>query len=276
MSINDDFPRSSDSSSAPSAPSPASAPERPRYGALRDPADPNTNVPLPGEPGYDSPGDQSYGGNPYNSHQGQPYGGYGSYGGYGEQSYGQPYPDYGATPYGSSYGGGAYPTGAYPYYGPGDGSGFPIGPVGRSRNPITTAVLALVTLGIYPIYWWYVTFRDLYEYRSGRGLTPAIALLLAIFFSIPLPFILCSQVEEAQRESGLAPNISITTAFWYLVASVGVGGASLFINIDSSSPMVLLWLGLSAIAALACQFYFWYRAQTAINYLWSVDGYRPY
>lgn len=275
MSINDEFPvvphdndrpkdqPSSSTADNPSAETSSAGADSPRYGssavgrygAFRDPSDPNTDVPLPTDPGYQA-------------QHGYPQGGYGG------TDYQRPYPDYSQNQYGGAYGGGAYPTGPYGFtgygYSYGDGSPYPIGPIGQTRNPVTTAVLAIVTFGIYPIYWWYKNFEDLNNYRSGRGLSATVAVLLAIFFSLPLPFILCSQVEEAQRESGLKPNVSILTGFWYLAGTLAFSFAYA-VGILANNEFALTTSMIFAIfASIACQFYFWYRAQIAVNHLWSV------
>ena len=45
------------------------------------------------------------------------------------------------------------------------------GSIAKIRNPITVAILAVVTLGIYQLFWWYFANRELADYGRARGTT---------------------------------------------------------------------------------------------------------
>jgi hypothetical protein len=43
------------------------------------------------------------------------------------------------------------------------------GSTAKIRSPITVAVLSLVTLGIYVLFWWYFVNREMADYGRARG-----------------------------------------------------------------------------------------------------------
>ena len=51
--------------------------------------------------------------------------------------------------------------------------------VGRHRNPLTVVLLSIVTLGIYLLYWIYITFAEVRAHR-GKGTSGIVGLLLAL------------------------------------------------------------------------------------------------
>jgi hypothetical protein len=43
------------------------------------------------------------------------------------------------------------------------------GSIAKIRNPIVVAILAVVTLGIYQLFWWYFANRELADYGRARA-----------------------------------------------------------------------------------------------------------
>jgi hypothetical protein len=43
------------------------------------------------------------------------------------------------------------------------------GAIAKIRNPIVVAILAIVTLGIYLVFWWYFVNREMADYGRARG-----------------------------------------------------------------------------------------------------------
>ena len=71
--------------------------------------------------------------------------------------------------------------------------------VGRHRNPLTVVLLSIVTLGIYLLYWIYITFAEVRAHR-GKGTSGIVGLLLAL---IPVSiFLLPSHVGDMYAEAG--------------------------------------------------------------------------
>jgi hypothetical protein len=97
----------------------------------------------------------------------------------------------------------------------------PVGlPVGKTREPWVVAVLSIVTLGIYGIYWQYCSFRDLKRF-TGRGIGGGVGLVLAIFVSIVNAFLLPSEVGRSYTDENKTPPVDGPTGVWVLLPIVG-------------------------------------------------------
>jgi hypothetical protein len=136
---------------------------------------------------------------------GQPQPGYGPPPGYDPQApqgYGQPQ-DYGQPPqYGQPQGYGQ----VQPYGGH--------GPIGKVRPTGITILLFLVTLGIYGLYYYYVTHEEMKQH-SGDGLGGVVALILAIFVGIVLPYTMGNEVGKLYERAGREAPVSAATGLWY-------------------------------------------------------------
>jgi hypothetical protein len=90
--------------------------------------------------------------------------------------------------------------------------------VGRHRNPLTVVLLAIVTLGIYLLYWLYITFAEVRAHR-GKGTSGIVGLLLAL---IPVSiFLLPSHVGDMYAEAGKPKPITGYAGLWALIPLVG-------------------------------------------------------
>ena len=77
--------------------------------------------------------------------------------------------------------------------------------VGRHRNPLVVLLLSIVTLGIYLLYWIYITFAEVRAHR-GQGTSGIVGLLLAL---IPVSiFLLPSHVGDMYAEAGKTKPIT--------------------------------------------------------------------
>ncbi|MGH1561421.1 DUF4234 domain-containing protein [Mumia sp. DW29H23] len=101
-----------------------------------------------------------------------------------------------------------YAPGVPQAYAPGSG------PVGKVRSTGVCILLAIVTLGIYTLVWWYKTHAEM-KRHSGTGLGGGIALLLAFFVSIVMPYITSSEVGGLYERRGQAKPVSGATGLWY-------------------------------------------------------------
>jgi hypothetical protein len=86
----------------------------------------------------------------------------------------------------------------------------------KLRDPIVVAVLTVVTLGIYLIYWWYSINRELADYGRAKGTNelgddPALstlALFPGVFVIVPALWTTVTtfrRVQAAQRLAGVQP-----------------------------------------------------------------------
>jgi hypothetical protein len=90
--------------------------------------------------------------------------------------------------------------------------------VGRHRNPLTVVLLSIVTLGIYLLYWIYITFAEVRAHR-GKGTSGIVGLLLAL---IPVSiFLLPSHVGDMYAEAGKPKPITGYAGLWALIPLVG-------------------------------------------------------
>jgi hypothetical protein len=127
----------------------------------------------------------------------------------------QPAPaPYGAAPYGAA------PNGAAPsgppvpaYAGAPVGYGAP-GPVGKIRGTGMCILLAIVTFGIYQLIWFY-SVHDEMKRHTGRGLGGGVALLLAFFVGVVMPYLTSAEAGGLYESKGKAKPVSGATGLWY-------------------------------------------------------------
>lgn len=67
----------------------------------------------------------------------------------------------------------------------------------KRRNPMTQVVLFIVTLGIYGIYWFYVTSREMVEYKKMGGSPGLWTVLLFVPFGALYSYWKHAQALEA-------------------------------------------------------------------------------
>ena len=90
------------------------------------------------------------------------------------------------------------------------------GSTAKIRNPIVVAILSLVTLGIYVIFWWYSINRELADYGRARGTgdlgenptASTLALFPGALIVVPALWTTITtfqRIQAAQRLTGKAP-----------------------------------------------------------------------
>lgn len=79
----------------------------------------------------------------------------------------------------------------------------------KPMAPTTTVILIFVTLGLYGLYWIYITFEEL-KRQNGQGLGGMLALVLGIVTGglIPL-FMLVSELGNAFQKQGKQSTFSM-------------------------------------------------------------------
>jgi hypothetical protein len=82
------------------------------------------------------------------------------------------------------------------------------------RGTGTCILLAIVTLGIYPLVWFYRTHEEM-KRHTGQGLGGAIALVLALFLGAVVPFLTSNEVGSMYERRGQAKPVSALTGLWY-------------------------------------------------------------
>ena len=100
----------------------------------------------------------------------------------------------------------------------------------KIRNPIAVAIFAVITLGIYVLYWWYAANREMADYGRAKGTSELgespITSLLAVFPGglIVVPAIWTTittfkRVQAAQKLAGQTPINGWLGLVLYLVFS---------------------------------------------------------
>ena len=150
--------------------------------------------PPPGQPQYPQPGQPQY------PPPGAPQPGY--------QQPGYQQPAYPPPP--------AYAPPGYPQPAQGYGN---YGPIGQQRNIGKQILLAIVTLGIYGVYWVYRSHEDVKQH-TGEGVGGGIGLLIYIVFGLATLFLLPVEIQKMYQRDGKQSPVSAATAFWILLFAI--------------------------------------------------------
>lgn len=85
---------------------------------------------------------------------------------------------------------------------------------GKIRGTGVCILLAFVTFGIYTLVWFYKTHDEM-KRHTGQGLGGGLALLLAWFVGIVMPYINSSEVGALYERAGQRKPVSGVTGLWY-------------------------------------------------------------
>lgn len=94
------------------------------------------------------------------------------------------------------------------------------GPVGKVRNPWFVAIIAIITFGIYLLYWQYQAFKELKDH-TGDGVGGVIGLVIALVVGVVNLFLLPSEVGNMYAKAGMEKPVRGVTGFWNLIPIVG-------------------------------------------------------
>ena len=133
--------------------------------------------------------------------------------GYQQQGYGQPQ-GYGPRPGGGSGGGGEY---------------------GVIRNPVTCILLGIITCGIYSLYWYWITNKQINE-LAGTEVVSSGMLVLG-WFCFPVAWFNWYKWDQALQDIGYRHNIRYSANFilWIILTIfVGVGGFIMMFQIQDA------------------------------------------
>jgi len=107
-----------------------------------------------------------------------------------------------------------------PGYGPAPAVGIgqyaaPAGPLGPIRLSGVMTLLAIVTLGIYMFFSYFLTHDEIRRH-SGTGLGGPLALVIALIFNVASPFLLSYEVGGLYERAGRAKPVSGLTGLWVM------------------------------------------------------------
>ena len=90
------------------------------------------------------------------------------------------------------------------------------GPIGQVRSTGTCILLSIVTLGFYTWYWYYSTHEEM-KRHTGTGIGGVVALILAIFVGIVMPFLTSNEVGDLYQRRGQPKPVTAMTGLWFLL-----------------------------------------------------------
>jgi len=94
------------------------------------------------------------------------------------------------------------------------------GPKGKHREWLSVALLSIITLGIYYLFWQYQSFRDLKQH-TGEGVGGVVGLVIGILIGIVNWFLLPSEIGNMYAKAGMEKPVRGVTGFWNLIPIVG-------------------------------------------------------
>lgn len=101
-------------------------------------------------------------------------------------------------------------------------------PAGSPRKVAVVMLLYVVTLGIYGLYWYYVTHDEL-KRETGEGLGGGVALLIAFLVGIVMPFVTAHEVGRLYERAGQPKPVSALAGLWVFPGSLIVVGPFIWI-----------------------------------------------
>ena len=91
--------------------------------------------------------------------------------------------------------------------------GYPGATVGQIRTTGLAVFLFIVTLGIYGLVWYYQVHDEM-KRHTNQGLGGGLALLIAFFVGIVMPFVTAAEVGNMYEQRGEKRPVSVTTGLW--------------------------------------------------------------
>lgn len=100
------------------------------------------------------------------------------------------------------------------------GVGYPAsGPLGRPEKIGVQILLAIVTFGLYGIYWAYKCHEEI-KNHTGEGIGGGVGALIYFLAGIVTLFLLPIEIEKMYKRDGRESPVSATTAFWILLFGI--------------------------------------------------------
>ncbi len=121
----------------------------------------------------------------------------------------------------------------------------PAAPIGKIRGTGVCILLSIVTFGIYSLVWYYQVHSEMRRH-SGQGLDGGIALILAFFVSIVMPFITASEVGALHERRGHRKPVSGVTGLWYVPGMIILVGPLIWF-IKTNGALNAYWRSLGAV-----------------------------
>lgn len=88
------------------------------------------------------------------------------------------------------------------------------GSPGQIRSTGLCILWSILTFGIYTAVWYYKTHNEM-KRHSGQGIGGGLALLLALFVGIAMPFVTAGEVGALYTRTGRKAPVGGATGLWY-------------------------------------------------------------
>jgi hypothetical protein len=119
------------------------------------------------------------------------------------------------------------------------------GQVGKIRGTGMCILLTMITFGIYSWVWYFKVHSEM-KRHSGQGIDGGIALILALFVGIVMPFLTASEVGGLYERRGQAKPVSGATGLWYIPGAIIVIGPLVWF-IKTNGALNSYWRSLGAV-----------------------------
>ena len=93
-------------------------------------------------------------------------------------------------------------------------------PKGKPRNTAACIGLTIVTLGVYALYWTYITHSEIKDY-SGLGVGGVLGLVIYVFVAPVTFFLIPHAVNGMLAQHGRTSRVSALTGLWVLLPLLG-------------------------------------------------------
>lgn len=91
--------------------------------------------------------------------------------------------------------------------------------IGKPRKIGLQILVAIVTVGLYGVYWAYSSHEEVKQY-SGEGVGGVIGALIYFFAGIITLFLLPIEIKRMYEKDGQKSPVSAATAFWVLLFGI--------------------------------------------------------
>ncbi|MDQ3898067.1 MAG: DUF4234 domain-containing protein [Actinomycetota bacterium] len=93
------------------------------------------------------------------------------------------------------------------------------GPLGVRRDIGKQILLSIVTLGLYALYWAYISHEEIRQHTAD-GVGGVVGVLIYVFASPVTLFLLPIEIKRMYERDGRESPVQASTAFWFLVFGV--------------------------------------------------------
>lgn len=91
--------------------------------------------------------------------------------------------------------------------------------IGQIRSNGTCILLSIVTLGIYGVYWVYISHEDV-KLHSGEGVGGVVGVVIFVVFGITMLFMLPLEIKKMYEKEGKESPVGPGTAAWILLFGI--------------------------------------------------------